>query len=53
LHSHGSIDYARQAAQDFAEAARRELGSAYAGASPGPDLSFLSALLDYLVTRDS
>lgn len=53
LHSHGSIDYARQAARDFANAARQELSTAYAGAAPGADLSFLTALLDYLVSRDS
>jgi len=53
LRSYGSIDYARQAARDFADAARLELGTAYAGAVPGADLSFLSSLLDYMVSRDS
>ena len=53
VRSRGSIDYARQAARQFAEAARSEFGPAYAGASPGPALDFVESLLGYLVSRDA
>ncbi len=52
VQSRGSIDYARQAAREFAEGARRELDIAYAGAAPGAALDFVVALLDYMVSRD-
>ena len=53
LRSRGSIEYARNAARVFAEAARRELETAYAGASPGGDVDFVRSLLDHMVSRDS
>jgi len=53
LQKYGSIDYARTAARDFADGARRELGTAYAGATPGADLDFISSLLDYMVNREA
>jgi geranylgeranyl diphosphate synthase type II len=49
---HGSIDYARRAARDFADAARREFDVAYRDARPGQDLDFLRSLLDYMVERE-
>jgi geranylgeranyl diphosphate synthase type II len=52
LRRHGSIDHARQVAQDFAQTARQELESAFQEASSGPDVDFLRALLDYMVTRE-
>ena len=52
LHRYGSIEYARKAARDFAEGARRELQTAYAGAKPGPQLDFVQSLLDYMVNRE-
>jgi geranylgeranyl pyrophosphate synthase len=51
LRSHGSIEYARKAARDFADGARRELDTAFAGASPGADLDFVRSLVDYTVGR--
>jgi len=53
VRSRGSIDYARQAARQFAEGARREFASAYAGAAPGPALAFVESLLEYMVSRDA
>ena len=53
VRSSGSIDYAREAARTFAAGARREFETAYRGATPGPDLDFLSALLDYMVEREA
>ena len=53
LSRHGSIDYARQAARDFAEGAKREFGIAYGSATPGPHLDFLRSLLDYMVSREA
>jgi geranylgeranyl diphosphate synthase, type II len=53
LRRYGSIEYARRAAHDFAEAARREFDSAYAAASPGDDLEFLRALVGYVLSRDA
>jgi geranylgeranyl diphosphate synthase type II len=53
LRSYGSIEYARKAARDFADGARREFDVAYAGASPGGDVDFLRSLLDYMVSRDT
>ena len=53
LHQHGSIDYARQAARTFAEAAKREFDLAYARALPGPDLDFLGLLVDYMISREA
>jgi geranylgeranyl pyrophosphate synthase len=52
--SHGSIEWARQAANAFAEAAAREFdASAFVGAPASPDLDWLRACVDYLVRRDS
>jgi geranylgeranyl pyrophosphate synthase len=51
LQRYGSLDYARQAARNFAEGASRELDTAYAGAHAGPPLDFVRSLLDYLVSR--
>jgi geranylgeranyl diphosphate synthase, type II len=53
LHAYGSIQYARKAARDFADAARREFDKAYAGASAGPDLDFLRSLVDYMLSREA
>jgi geranylgeranyl diphosphate synthase, type II len=53
MRRYGSIDYARSAAHDFAAGAREEFHHAYASATPGPDLTFLQALLDYMVSRDA
>lgn len=50
---YGSIDYARAAARSFATAARQELDVAYAGADAGPDLTFVRALLEYMVSRQA
>jgi geranylgeranyl pyrophosphate synthase len=52
LGTYGSIDYARRAAEQFAEGARREFEVAYAGAAQGEDLDFLRSLLDYMVERE-
>jgi geranylgeranyl diphosphate synthase type II len=52
--SNGSIEWARQAANAFAEAAAREFdASAFVGAPAGPDLDWLRACVDYLVRRDA
>jgi geranylgeranyl pyrophosphate synthase/uncharacterized protein with NAD-binding domain and iron-sulfur cluster len=52
--SHGSIEWARQAANAFAEAAAREFdASAFIGAPASPDLDWVRACVDYLVRRDS
>ena len=53
LHQHGSIDYAREAARTFAEAAKREFDLAYGPALPGPDLDFLKLLVDYMISREA
>ncbi|HEX3770562.1 MAG TPA: polyprenyl synthetase family protein [Polyangiaceae bacterium] len=53
LGRHGSIEYARSAARQLVEAARREFDGAYGGATPGPDLTFLRDLLGYMVARDA
>jgi geranylgeranyl diphosphate synthase type II len=52
LRSYGSIDYARKAARDFADGARRELETAYGAAVPGDDLDFVRSLVDYMVSRE-
>jgi geranylgeranyl diphosphate synthase type II len=52
LRAYGSIEYARKAARDFAESARREFDVAYAGASSESDVSFLRSLLNYVVNRE-
>ena len=52
--SNGSIEWARQAANAFAEAAAREFdASAFVGAPASPDLDWLRACIDYLVQRDA
>jgi geranylgeranyl pyrophosphate synthase/uncharacterized protein with NAD-binding domain and iron-sulfur cluster len=49
----GSIQWARQAAAAFAEAAAREFdASAFSGARPGPDLDWLRNCIEFLVRRD-
>ncbi len=48
----GSIDYARQAARELAEAAQQELPRAFADAHEGPDLDFVRKLVSYCVERD-
>jgi geranylgeranyl pyrophosphate synthase/uncharacterized protein with NAD-binding domain and iron-sulfur cluster len=49
----GSIQWARQAAAAFAEAAAREFdASAFRGARPGPDLDWLRNCIEFLVRRD-
>jgi geranylgeranyl diphosphate synthase, type II len=53
LRSHGSIDYARKAAREFADGARREFDTAYATASPGGDLDFVRSLVDYMLDRNA
>jgi geranylgeranyl diphosphate synthase type II len=52
LRRYGSLEYARKAARDFADGARREFDIAYAGAPPGDDLEFLRSLLGYMVSRE-
>ncbi len=50
----GGIDWAQRAASAFADAAAREFdASAFAGAPQSPDLEWLRACVDYLVTRDA
>ncbi|MGH8900623.1 MAG: FAD-dependent oxidoreductase [Egibacteraceae bacterium] len=48
----GSIEWARRAASALTSAARKELPLAFAGASDGPDLDFVRALVNYLIERD-
>jgi geranylgeranyl diphosphate synthase type II len=52
LRGYGSIEYARNAAREFADGARRELENAFAEATPGSDLNFLRQLLEFMVCRD-
>ena len=52
VRARGSIEYARRAARQFAEGARREFEAAYGTAAPGAALNFIERLLDYLVSRD-
>jgi geranylgeranyl diphosphate synthase type II len=52
LSRHGSIEYGRQAARQFAQAAAREFDVAYGDAPPGADLDFLRAFVEYLVRRE-
>jgi geranylgeranyl pyrophosphate synthase/uncharacterized protein with NAD-binding domain and iron-sulfur cluster len=50
----GSIEWARQGAATFAEAAMREFhSSAFAGVPPSRDLDWLHACIDFLVQRDA
>lgn len=53
LRARGSIDYARAAAQQFAEGARDALEIAYRAAAAGPDMDFLRGLADHVVRRDA
>jgi geranylgeranyl pyrophosphate synthase len=49
----GSIEWARQSAAAFAEAAARELDEvAFAGVPPGPDLDWLRSCIPFLVSRE-
>ena len=51
--SSGGIEWARQTAAAFAEAAAREFDStAFADVPASPDLEWLRACVDYLVRRD-
>jgi geranylgeranyl pyrophosphate synthase/uncharacterized protein with NAD-binding domain and iron-sulfur cluster len=51
--SSGSIEWAKQEAAAFAEAAAREFdSSAFAGVPASPDLEWLRSCIDYLVHRD-
>ena len=52
LRSHGSLEYARHAANTFADGARREFETAYSRATPGADVDFLRSLLGYMVSRE-
>ena len=52
IRRHGSIEVARQAARQFAEAAAREFETAYAAAPDGEDKSFVRQLVDYVVGRE-
>ncbi len=50
----GSLDWAQNAANAFAEAAMREFdGSAFAGAPRSPDLDWLRSSVDYMARRDA
>jgi geranylgeranyl pyrophosphate synthase/uncharacterized protein with NAD-binding domain and iron-sulfur cluster len=50
----GSIQWAQQAASEFAQAASREFDeSAFAGVPAGPDLAWLRSAVDFLVSRDA
>lgn len=50
----GSIEWARESALAFAEAAAKEFDeSAFAGAAPSPDLDWLRATIDFLVKRQA
>ena len=48
----GSIEWAQLAASALTSAAQKEFPLAFAGASDGPDLDFVRALVNYLVERD-
>jgi geranylgeranyl pyrophosphate synthase len=53
LETTGSIDWARQVAAAFTEAALREFDNqAFAGVPAGPDLAWLRSCVNYLVQRD-
>jgi geranylgeranyl pyrophosphate synthase len=52
LRTYGSVEYARKAARQFADAARSEFETAYSGARPGEDLEFLRGLANYLTHRE-
>jgi geranylgeranyl pyrophosphate synthase/uncharacterized protein with NAD-binding domain and iron-sulfur cluster len=52
--SNGSIEWARQAANSFAEAAAQEFdATTFAGAPASPDLAWIRACIRYLVQRDA
>jgi geranylgeranyl diphosphate synthase type II len=52
LDSHGSIDYARGAARDFVDAARRELEGVYSRAPGAGDADFLRSMIEYAARRE-
>jgi geranylgeranyl diphosphate synthase type II len=52
LSYYGSVEHAREAAQEFAQGALHEFRTAYAGATKSTDLDFLRALMDYIASRD-
>jgi geranylgeranyl pyrophosphate synthase len=49
--STGSIEWAAEQARALATAASEHLPVAFADATPGPDLEFVSSLVDYVVER--
>jgi geranylgeranyl pyrophosphate synthase len=50
----GSLEWGREAARSFAEAAAREFeASAFAGAPASSDLDWIGSCVDYLVRRDA
>lgn len=53
MRNYGSIEYGRQVAREFANAAQREFESAFAHASSEKDVDFLRSLLDYMVLREA
>jgi geranylgeranyl diphosphate synthase type II len=53
LRDRGSIDYARAAANLFAQGASGEFATAYRDATPGPDLDFLRSLIGHVATRNA
>lgn len=53
MRERGSIDHARAAAKDFADAARSELEVAYRDATPGPDLDFIRSLVGEVAAREA
>jgi geranylgeranyl pyrophosphate synthase/uncharacterized protein with NAD-binding domain and iron-sulfur cluster len=52
--SRGGVEWARQAAAAFAQAAKNEFDTrAFAGVQASPDLEWLRSAIDYLVQRDT
>jgi geranylgeranyl diphosphate synthase type II len=52
LDSHGSIEYARQVAREFVDAARHELEDVYGGAPGNADVDFMRSMIEYMVQRE-
>jgi len=53
MRERGSIEHARRAASDFADAARNELEVAYRDALPGPPLDFIRGLVGTVAAREA
>jgi geranylgeranyl diphosphate synthase type II len=53
LDTYGCLDYARAYAQGIADTAVDAFEAAFAGATPGPDLDFIRALIPYMLGRRS